>query len=98
MYEKMLQLKQYLQFHNDPFKGFELVEPTLEAWHTEWMGLSCDFKTHWGALLSDDPTALGHSTHKIDCAEPANLSKVDYYPAAEVAFLTLDLWMLDCWR
>jgi hypothetical protein len=66
MYEKMLQLKWYLQFHNDPFKGFELVEPTLEAWHTEWTGLSCDFKTHWGALWSNNPAALGHSAHKIE--------------------------------
>jgi hypothetical protein len=98
MYEKMLQLKRYLQFHSDPFEGFELVEPTLEAWHTEWTGLSCNFETHWGALLSDDPATLGHSAHKIDRAEPANLSKVDYYPAAEAAFLTLDLRVLDCWR
>lgn len=25
-YEKMLQLKRYMQFHNDPFEGFELVD------------------------------------------------------------------------
>jgi hypothetical protein len=30
-YEKMLQLKRYMQFHNDPFEGFELAEPALEA-------------------------------------------------------------------
>ena len=97
-YEKMLQLKKYIQFHNDPFKSLELIELTLESWHTEWTGLSSVYKTHWGALLSDDPATLGHSAHKIDRAEPANLSKVDYYLAAEVAFLTLDMRMLDCWR
>jgi hypothetical protein len=97
-FAQMLQLKRYMQFHNDPFEALETLNPGLESWHTEWTGLSCDYETHWGALLSDDPAALGHSAHKIDRAEPANLSKVDYYAGAEVAFLTLDVRMLDCWR
>jgi hypothetical protein len=97
-FEKLHQIKKYMQFHDDPFEKFEVMEPALESWHTEWTSLSCAFETHWGCLLSDDPATLGYTAHKIDQPEPANLAKVDYYPSAEFTFLTLDMRMLDCWR
>ena len=85
-------------FHRDPFESFEFLEPALESWHSVWTGLSCNYKTHWGSLLSHYPATLGHSVHQIEWAESTNLPKVDYSPAAEIAFLTLNLCMLDCWR
>ena len=97
-YKKLLQLKMYMQFHGDEFQSFELMEPTLEVWHAEWTALSCGFEAHWGSLLSDDPTTLGHSAHRIDWPEPSNLAKVDFYPASEFTFLVLDVRMLTCWE
>ena len=52
----------------------------------------------WGESLSTDPSTLGHSAAKIGRSQPANLKKVDYYPHSELAYLILDIRMLDCWR
>jgi hypothetical protein len=60
-YEKLVQLKRYIQFHKDPFESFKLMEPTLATWHTEWTDLSRIYKTHWDSLASPDPSTLGHS-------------------------------------
>lgn len=46
MYEKMLLLKKYLQYHNHEFESFEMLEPELEIWHTEATDLSRIYKTH----------------------------------------------------
>lgn len=97
-YDKLLHMKRYMQFHNDPFDSFELLEPDCEIWHMEWTETSSGFETHWGDLLSEDPATLGHSAHQIGWPEPSNLSKVDFYPASEFAFLTLDARMLHCWE
>jgi hypothetical protein len=97
-YEKILQLKKYLQFHTNEFESFELIEPVLEWWHTMWTDLSRLFETHWGELLSKDPSTLGHSANKIGRTTPPNLKKVDYYPSVQLAYLVLDVRMLDCWR
>lgn len=97
-YEKVLQLKKYLQFHTNEFESFELIEPVLEWWHTMWTDLSRVFETHWGDLLSKDPSTLGHSANKIGRTAPPNLKKVDYYLSVQLAYLVLDVRMLDCWR
>jgi hypothetical protein len=97
-YEKLVQLKRYMQFHEDPFESFEVLEPTLAAWHTEWTDLSRIYETHWDSITSSDPSTLGHSAAVIGQPSPPNLKKVDYYPLAEFLFLVLDVRMLDCWR
>jgi hypothetical protein len=97
-YEKMLVQKQYLQFHEDPFESFELLEPVLSLWHTEWTDLSRIYEVHWDSLRSEDPSTLGHSAAQVNRPAPPNLKKVDYYPAAEFLYLVLDVRILDCWR
>ncbi|KDQ52935.1 hypothetical protein JAAARDRAFT_50112 [Jaapia argillacea MUCL 33604] len=98
MYEKIIQIKQYLQFHDDAFKTFDVVEPMLELWHTEWTDLSRIHETHWGDPLMKDPLLLGHSATAIGWKTPPNLSKVEYYPSIQLTYLVLDCRMLDCWR
>ncbi|EPQ59181.1 hypothetical protein GLOTRDRAFT_24745, partial [Gloeophyllum trabeum ATCC 11539] len=97
-FERVHQLKRYLQFHEDDFQNFSMLEPLLELWHTAWTDLSRLFQTHWGETLTKDPSALGHSAAAISRKAPANLSKVDYYPASQLAYLVLDVRLLDCWR
>ena len=97
-FQKMLEIKQYLQFHGDPFHSLELLELVLSLWHTKWTDLSQVFKVHWDSLLSPNPSSLSYSTEKINCAGPSSLEKVNYYPAADLAYLVLDICILDCWR
>lgn len=97
-FQKMLEVQRYLQFHGDPFRSLELLEPVLSLWHTEWTDLSRVFEVHWDSILSPDPSSLGHSAAKINRAGPSSLKKVDYYPAADLAYLVLDVRILDCWR
>ncbi|KAH9934138.1 uncharacterized protein B0H18DRAFT_841114, partial [Fomitopsis serialis] len=97
-FERLLKLKQYMQFQDSAFKRFENVVPFLETWHTEWTYVSLMFETHWGDSLTNDPSKLGHSANKIDQKEPTNLKKVDYYSAVYLAYLVLDVRMLDCFR
>ncbi|KII83514.1 hypothetical protein PLICRDRAFT_119348 [Plicaturopsis crispa FD-325 SS-3] len=97
-YEKFLLLKEYLQFHDNEFESLETLEPVLEWWHTEWTDLNRIFETHYGTPLSCDPSTLGHSAAKIGRKSPPNLKKVDYYTGAQLAYLVLDVRMLDCWR
>jgi hypothetical protein len=47
-YEKLLQMKRYLQLHTDRFQSFQLMEPVLELWHTMWTDLSRIYELHWG--------------------------------------------------
>ncbi|KAF6748295.1 hypothetical protein DFP72DRAFT_1074559 [Ephemerocybe angulata] len=49
-------------------------------------------------LTGADPSTSGHSSTVIGRAPPANLKKVDYYPAVDLLYLVLDTRMLDCWR
>ncbi|KIK31841.1 hypothetical protein CY34DRAFT_102669, partial [Suillus luteus UH-Slu-Lm8-n1] len=97
-YEKIIQLKKYLQYHGDEFQRFEILEPVLAIWHTLWTDLSRLFETHWGATLSRDPSTLGNSATKIGRLAPSSLKKVDYYPHSELAYTVLEVRMLDCWR
>ncbi|KAJ3005457.1 hypothetical protein NUW54_g4331 [Trametes sanguinea] len=97
-FEKLVQIKNQLQFQDNEFRRFDIIFPFLETWHTEWTYLSTIFEVHWGRRFTDDPSALGHSAAKIDQKEPVNLKKVDYYPSLYLAYLVLDARMLDCWR
>ncbi|GBE84701.1 hypothetical protein SCP_0606810 [Sparassis crispa] len=87
-----------VDFLGDEFRSFEIIQPFLELWHTEWTHLSLTYEAHWGSLLTPDPSKLGHSASKINQKAPANLKKVNYYPAAYTSYLVLDVRMLDCWR
>ncbi|KAI0353618.1 hypothetical protein OH77DRAFT_1406859 [Trametes cingulata] len=97
-FEKLVQLKNYLQFQDNEFERLDIVMPFLETWHTIWTYLSTVFETHWGETLTEDPSLLGHSAVKINQPAPSNLKKVDYYPALYQASIVLDARMLDCWR
>jgi hypothetical protein len=98
-FEKLLQLKRYLQFHDDAFQSLELLVLILELWHLEWTDLSHIYEIHWGDhLSSDNPGTLQNGAAKIERKEPANLNKVDYYPYMQLAYLVLVVSMLDCWR
>ena len=98
-FEKIHQVKKYLQFDNDDLQSLQLLEPVLAIWHTLWTDISRIFESHWGkANLSSDPSTLAHSAAKIGRVAPPNLKKVDYYPYSELAYLVLDIRMLDCWR
>lgn len=97
-YEKIVQLRNYLQLHDSMFESFELAEPVLAPWHTVWADLSRIFETHWGDLLSQDPSTLGYSAGKIGRKAPASLKKVDFHYGTDLAYLVLDARMLDCWR
>jgi len=97
-YEKIIQLKKYLQFHEDDLQSLRTLEPTLAVWHTLWTDISRIFESHWGETLSTDPSCLAHSAAKIGRAAPPNLKKVDFYPYSELAYLVLEIRVLDCWR
>ena len=98
-YEKLLQLQRYMQFHGDAFQSLELLVPILQLWHLEWTDLSRIYEIHWGDYLSaDDPGTLRNSAVEIGRKEPANLTKVDYYPHMQLAYLILNIRMLDCGR
>ncbi|KAJ7687941.1 hypothetical protein B0H17DRAFT_898529, partial [Mycena rosella] len=98
-YAMLLQLQAYLQFHDDAFKSFEILEPQLQVWHTKWMNIIRIFQAHWGRVSgkSTNPASLGHSMGKIGHAAPSNMKKVEFYPGSQLLNLVLDTRMLDCW-
>lgn len=97
-FEKILSIKEFLQLHDNKFDRFEMLDPLLEWWHTLWTDLSCLYGCHWGADFSHDPSSLSHSAAKIGRKKPANLKNVDYYQHSQLAYLVLDVHILDCWR
>jgi hypothetical protein len=56
------------------------------------------YETHWDSLLNLDPSTLGRSAAKINRPAPSSLKKVDYYPAADLMYLVLEVRLLECWR
>jgi hypothetical protein len=96
-YQRLLKLQNYLAFHENEFETFDLIEPFLEPWHTQWTNICDIHETHWGPEGLSDPSTLGHSARKIGCQAPPNLKKVDYYPACDLVYLVLDARMIDCW-
>ncbi|KAJ3776373.1 hypothetical protein FB446DRAFT_636082, partial [Lentinula raphanica] len=97
-YQRLLELKRYVQHNENELLNLRVLEPQLEWWHTMWTDLNRLYETHWGEPLSNDPSTLGHSSRKIGREDPSNLKKIDYYPGIQLAYLVLDARMLDCWR
>ncbi|KAJ3559455.1 hypothetical protein NM688_g327 [Phlebia brevispora] len=97
-FEKTIVCQYYSQFEEDDVRSLVVIEPFLEIWHTAWTNLSSIFEAHWGDPLTKDPSRLAHNAAKIGQKAPANLKKVDFYPASFFAYLILDARMLDCWR
>jgi hypothetical protein len=97
-FEQLGNLKQTMQCQDEPFKNFEIIQPYLQLWHTEWTDLCRLFALHFGEVGSQDPSTIGHSSAKINFKRPANLAKVDYYPGSHHVYRVLDARILDCWR
>ncbi|KAH9916364.1 uncharacterized protein B0H18DRAFT_1124277 [Fomitopsis serialis] len=93
-FERLQQIKQYLDDQTTAYRRFDIIMPFLEIWHTIWTHLSSVFETHWGNELTKDPSKLGHSAHKIGQKTPSNLKKVDYYAASHLLYLVLDTRIL----
>ena len=96
-FEQMGNLKRLMQTQDGPFKTFEILQPYLQLWHTEWTDLCRLFTAHFGEGRSTDPSTIGHSSAKIGFKRPANLAKVDYYPGSHHLYRVLDARVLDCW-
>ncbi|KAJ6595287.1 hypothetical protein B0H10DRAFT_2232994 [Mycena sp. CBHHK59/15] len=96
----LLQLQIYLQFHNDAFKSFELLEPRLQVWHTKWTDVTRIFQTHWGRIAgkNTNPASLGFSAAKIGRPAPSDMKKIEFYPGTQLMYLVLDAKLLDIWR
>ena len=97
-FEHLGNLKHMLQSQDGPFKNFEIVQPYLQLWHTEWTDLCRLFVAHFGEDGSHDPSTIGHNSAKINFKRPANLAKIDYYPGSHHLYRILDARILDCWR
>ncbi|KAJ3979105.1 hypothetical protein F5890DRAFT_1421840 [Lentinula detonsa] len=78
-YERMVQLKNYLQFQENEFERMEILEPFLEIWHTVWTNLSRIYEAHWVGLTSSDPSSIGFGANTLKRRAPGNVKKVDYY-------------------
>jgi hypothetical protein len=98
-YAMLLQLQVYLQFHDDPFKSFEIFEPQLQVWHTKWTDIIRIFQTHWGRTSgkSTNPASLGYSAGKIGRAAPSNMKKVEFYQGAQLVNVVLNAKLLNIW-
>ena len=97
-FEQMENLKRFMQVQDGPFKSFEILQPYLQLWHTEWTDMCRLFTSHFGQDQSADPSTLGHSSAKTGFKRPANLAKIDYYPGSHHLYRVLDARFLDCWR
>lgn len=97
-YEKLLQMKKFLQLHSTEYQRLDIIQPFLQLWHTEWHDLCRIYETHLGETGNKDPSTLGHNSNVISQPLPSNPKKVDYYPAAHTTYTILDARILDCWR
>ncbi|KAF9032634.1 hypothetical protein BJ165DRAFT_1517271 [Panaeolus papilionaceus] len=97
-FQKLHEVKRYLQFHRDPLQSLELVQPVLALWHTEWTNLSRLYETHQGSSTSRDPSCIGHSACQIGQPLPPNVKKVDYHKGSELLNVIIVSRVLDCWR
>ncbi|PPQ81348.1 hypothetical protein CVT24_001360 [Panaeolus cyanescens] len=97
-FQKLNEVKRCLQFHRDPLQSFEVVQPVLALWHTEWTNLSRLYETHQGSSTSRDPSCIGHSACQIGHPLPANVKKVDYHSGSELLEVIIISRILDCWR
>lgn len=97
-YERMVQLKNYLQFQEDEYECLDILEPFLEIWHTIWTNLSRIYEAHWVSLGSRDPSTLGYSARTIKRKAPGKVNKVDHYPYTDLLRIQLEARILDIWR
>ena len=97
-FEKMGNLKRAMQTQDTPFKTFEILQPYLQLWHTEWTDLCRLFVAHFREERSADPSTLAHSSAKIGFKRPANPAKVDYYPHWGRGHLETGDYMLGTFR
>ncbi|KAF8983551.1 hypothetical protein BDQ17DRAFT_1437367 [Cyathus striatus] len=97
-FQRLLEIKRYLQFHTENLESLAIIEPVLAVWHTEWTDVSRIFEAHWDSRISSDPSSLGHSASLIGRPCPPNLKKVDYYPSIDLMYLVLETRMIDCWH
>ena len=58
-FKQMGNLKRIMQTQDGPFKTFEILQPYLQLWHTEWTDLCRLFVAHFGEDRSTDPSKLG---------------------------------------
>jgi hypothetical protein len=101
LFEKMVQLKHYLQFHPNAFQSFQLIHLMLELCISNGQ-ISVEFTRHIGEQTAAPKIQVPCRivplklvlTHKV----PTKLSKVDYYPYLQLSYLVLDVCMLDCWQ
>ncbi|KAH9908260.1 uncharacterized protein BXZ73DRAFT_84309 [Epithele typhae] len=97
-FDRTIQLKNYLRFHDNDFESFRTIEPVLAPWHTAWTDLSRIVSTHWDNLVTKDPSKLGYSAAKLHRRPPSNLKKPDFNQALEIVETTHDAHILDCFR
>ncbi|KAJ3990795.1 hypothetical protein F5050DRAFT_1882744, partial [Lentinula boryana] len=97
-YERMVQLKNYLQFQENEFERMEILEPFLEIWHTVWTNLSQIYEAHWVGLTSSDPSSIGFGANTLKRKAPGNVKKVDYYVYMDLLDSQVDARVLDIWR
>ncbi|KIY49883.1 hypothetical protein FISHEDRAFT_40602, partial [Fistulina hepatica ATCC 64428] len=97
-YQKLIEMKRYLQQKGDAAESLQVLEPILELWHTQWTNISRTVETHWGELTGEnDPSTLGHSAAIVGRKIPANMKKVDFYLGSQLLNLVLDTRMIDIW-
>ncbi|KAJ3772098.1 hypothetical protein FB446DRAFT_644050 [Lentinula raphanica] len=96
-YERMIQLKNYLQFQDDEFERMEILEPFLEIWHTIWTNLSRIYEAHWVGLTSADPSTIGFGANTLKRKAPGNVGKVDFYPYVDLLDTQVEARILDIW-
>ncbi|KAJ6629792.1 hypothetical protein B0H10DRAFT_2160400 [Mycena sp. CBHHK59/15] len=99
-YAMLLQLQNFLQYNNDAFKSFEIMEPQLQVWHTKWTDVIRVFQTHWGRTTGKqtNPASLGFSAAKIGRPAPSQMKKVEFYSRTQLMYLVLDAKILDLWQ
>ncbi|KAF9029955.1 hypothetical protein BDP27DRAFT_1246394 [Rhodocollybia butyracea] len=96
-YERMVQLKNYLQFLDNEYERMDILEPFLESWHTLWTNLSRIYEAHWVGLTSADPSSLGFGANTLKRKAPGNVSKVDYYRYSDILDSQVEARVLDIW-
>ncbi|KAJ7493475.1 hypothetical protein FB451DRAFT_1490540 [Mycena latifolia] len=92
-------IKKYLSAHPSHYKAFRNRVPAgPEIWHTRWTNLSSIAANCYCPTTSIDPAALSKSATAAGAKRPADLKKVDFFPASRSMTLFFEAGVLDCWR
>ena len=81
-YKNMLTLKKYLQTHPDAFQRFELMQPVLQVWHTQWTNLSRIYE-HLGEPLNNNSPSTWQSCGFHGSAVSFRMLRHSICPASE---------------